>query len=449
MIVTHLRSSLSTLALAAALLFALTSTTHALVECDFSRDLEYGIDGEDVRCLQRYLNDAGFTVAVTGPGAPAGETTLFRDATEDAVVAWQEANNVYPASGYFGPLSREKYRTLVNLGVSTIEEALTETDTTDTSPTVPPLPGGLAGLPTLGESSSDEDDAIDALGLSPEVAALMRSMLGGDDTDEADEQITAPLPSAREREVRDLLLAAVRAIEDAEDQIEDEDVSGEKMIEAKGNYEDARDDLFDAIGAFLTGDLEEALDLADDAYDNAHDALEDAGGDDPETEAEEQYDELEEELADAWERIEEADDDGDEVGLSERYLEDADDLLDEADELLDDDEYGEALDVLDEVEELIEDAIDAIGSDENEEDDDYKDAERDIEDARDELDDAWDDLEEAIEDNEPTGDAENLLIEADDLLDEAEEQLEDEDYDEVEELVEEAFELIDEAQDEL
>jgi hypothetical protein len=38
------------------------SVTHAASDCGFTRDLSPGVAGEDVRCLQRYLNGAGFIV---------------------------------------------------------------------------------------------------------------------------------------------------------------------------------------------------------------------------------------------------------------------------------------------------------------------------------------------------------------------------------------------------
>src|SRR5690606_39742406 len=57
------------------------SPAAAAENCNFTRDLEVGTNGEDVRCLQKYLNGAGFQLASSGPGAPGAETTLFRDGT--------------------------------------------------------------------------------------------------------------------------------------------------------------------------------------------------------------------------------------------------------------------------------------------------------------------------------------------------------------------------------
>ena len=37
--------------------------------CDFNRTLKEGIEGQDVRCLQKYLNTHGYTIASTGVGS--------------------------------------------------------------------------------------------------------------------------------------------------------------------------------------------------------------------------------------------------------------------------------------------------------------------------------------------------------------------------------------------
>ncbi len=80
--------------------------------CEFTRNLTVGSRGEDVKCLQKYLNSAGFKVAESGPGSPGNETTYFGPATKAAVAKWQQANGISPAAGYFGPLSRNKYKEL-------------------------------------------------------------------------------------------------------------------------------------------------------------------------------------------------------------------------------------------------------------------------------------------------------------------------------------------------
>ncbi len=81
----------------------------AAAACNFTRALTVGSTGSDVMCLQKYLNGAGFKVSVTGAGSPGNESSYFGAKTKAAVAAWQAANGVAPAVGYFGSISRAKY----------------------------------------------------------------------------------------------------------------------------------------------------------------------------------------------------------------------------------------------------------------------------------------------------------------------------------------------------
>jgi peptidoglycan hydrolase-like protein with peptidoglycan-binding domain len=76
-----------------------TSTT-------FIRDLDTGIQGDDVKSLQKFLNSKGYTVSTTGPGSIGNETDYFGMKTREALIQFQKQNNITPAIGYFGPLTR-------------------------------------------------------------------------------------------------------------------------------------------------------------------------------------------------------------------------------------------------------------------------------------------------------------------------------------------------------
>jgi len=70
------------------------------------RDLEFGMVGDDVALLQKFLNANGATVAASGPGSSGSETTYFGPLTEAALAKYQAANGIMPAAGYFGPITR-------------------------------------------------------------------------------------------------------------------------------------------------------------------------------------------------------------------------------------------------------------------------------------------------------------------------------------------------------
>ena len=53
--------------------------------------------------LQKFLNAHHAQIATTGVGAPGNEGTYFGTKTLRALTAYQKANHITPASGYFGP----------------------------------------------------------------------------------------------------------------------------------------------------------------------------------------------------------------------------------------------------------------------------------------------------------------------------------------------------------
>jgi len=72
----------------------------------FTKNLYMGTSGEDVKELQKYLNNHGFIIAGDGDGSPGQETDFFGQLTKKALIKFQEANKIFPAIGFFGPLTR-------------------------------------------------------------------------------------------------------------------------------------------------------------------------------------------------------------------------------------------------------------------------------------------------------------------------------------------------------
>jgi uncharacterized delta-60 repeat protein len=71
------------------------------------RDLELNATGDDVKLLQQFLNSQGFAINTSGQVGSAGyETTYFGTLTQQALIKFQQAHNITPSMGYFGPKTR-------------------------------------------------------------------------------------------------------------------------------------------------------------------------------------------------------------------------------------------------------------------------------------------------------------------------------------------------------
>lgn len=112
------------------------------VQCNFSRNLTVGSTGDDVKCLQQYLNGAGFQVAASGAGSPGNESSYFGSLTRGAAIKWQDAYaaqvlapvGLSAGTGFWGPSSRSYYNQLAAGGY-----------VPPTTPGQPaPLPGGFS-----------------------------------------------------------------------------------------------------------------------------------------------------------------------------------------------------------------------------------------------------------------------------------------------------------------
>ncbi len=94
----------------------------------FTRNLEVGSLGTDVRELQQFLNTHGYPVAVTGPGSVNSETNKFGAGTRTALIKFQVANSITPATGYFGQATR---------AFVTSMSGVTQTEAPASTPTAP------------------------------------------------------------------------------------------------------------------------------------------------------------------------------------------------------------------------------------------------------------------------------------------------------------------------
>lgn len=86
---------------------ALVTQTEAKTKVSqITRTLSIGMIGDDVKLLQQFLNNKGFTITASGAGSPGYETMKFGFATKAALVKFQLENGITPASGIFGPKTR-------------------------------------------------------------------------------------------------------------------------------------------------------------------------------------------------------------------------------------------------------------------------------------------------------------------------------------------------------
>lgn len=124
----------------------------------FTRDLTLGSTGSDVTALQNWLIGKGHAIA-------AGATGYFGAQTQAALAAWQGANGVTPAAGYFGPITRAK----VNAMAGTGSGSGTGTGTGSTSGD---LEGGAGSVDTYDEISGLSNEEVGEDEEDVEVAGL-------------------------------------------------------------------------------------------------------------------------------------------------------------------------------------------------------------------------------------------------------------------------------------
>lgn len=106
-----------------------------------SGDLTVGSKSSAVMDLQRFLNGAGYSVAKSGVGSMGNESTYFGNATKAALMKWQAAAGISPASGYFGAKSRAK---LQSLSVAVVTNPSAPVNPTNPTAPVVVTPSGAA-----------------------------------------------------------------------------------------------------------------------------------------------------------------------------------------------------------------------------------------------------------------------------------------------------------------
>lgn len=85
------------------------ATVPAKTKFVFKNDLRLGVDHRDVKEMQKYLNAHGYVISKSGAGSPGHETTYFGAATKKALIKFQKAKKISPATGLFGPLTRKAF----------------------------------------------------------------------------------------------------------------------------------------------------------------------------------------------------------------------------------------------------------------------------------------------------------------------------------------------------
>jgi peptidoglycan hydrolase-like protein with peptidoglycan-binding domain len=154
----------------------------------FTRNLKMGDVGEDVKMLQKFLNQASDTrVAASGAGSVENETTYFGPATAAAVSKFQvkyKGDILTPAglinpTGFFGPSSIKKANSLSNTVVVTppvVKPTKPGKPTTEVVGTILRGNGDLKTFEINGASDSDiQEAAADA-----EIAELTLESKNGD-----------------------------------------------------------------------------------------------------------------------------------------------------------------------------------------------------------------------------------------------------------------------------
>ncbi len=104
-----------TITIVFALFFILIQSVQASDTFVFNKNLQTGNINNDVKELQKFLNNNGFVLNKSGFGSLGKETTFFGLSTRNALIKFQKANKITPAAGYFGSITRNVVNNILNL----------------------------------------------------------------------------------------------------------------------------------------------------------------------------------------------------------------------------------------------------------------------------------------------------------------------------------------------
>jgi peptidoglycan hydrolase-like protein with peptidoglycan-binding domain len=131
----------------AALQAQLAASQGTMASVTFTRDLTIGSKGSDVTALQTWLIAKGYSV-------PAGATGYFGSQTKAALSAYQAANAISPAVGYFGPITRAHVNASAGSTTTTTTTTTGGTTTTTGTTTLAGGEGSLDNFKIVGASNT-------------------------------------------------------------------------------------------------------------------------------------------------------------------------------------------------------------------------------------------------------------------------------------------------------
>ena len=383
--------------------------------CTFNRDLQMGVVGDDVKCLQKYLNDNGFTIATTGAGAKGKETGEFKALTEAALVRWQKANKLSPASGYFGPRSQQVFKTLQS--------------------------GGATVKPTVSTTTASGVDTSEEALLKKiaEIKGQLSGTVVTKNTETKPVPVTTTVPSNVGKKLKEI----ISKLKDAEGEVADND-DADDYDNAVDSLSDARSDFYKAVLAYIGGDSVLVTDTIKDIENSIADALDAVGASSEASDAKDAISAVRKKIKKTEATVDQADTDGKATTKSDALIKKAKTAVDEAGTALSDEEYDDVNDLVDDAESYLDDAIAAIGKKNS-----SGGAEQDLKEARSDYSDVLSDVKLALKDGDTVGDAESMLSKAKSKLNKAQTAIDDSDDDAATDYIAAAVVLIKNAQKEL